>query len=81
MINSDIIWNLINFKANFYKMACSMNKSGKVRKQTPKVEVKIRIMKSHVGRAKKKSQYNIKKKYLLDNSKMNKIKFCPNKQD
>ena len=42
----------------------SISKSGKVRKQTPKVEKKIKIVKNLVGRAKKRSLYNRKTQVL-----------------
>ena len=59
----------------------SVSKSGKVRKQTPKVEKKDHIKKTSVGRAKKKKQYQKKYQSLIlsDNERKN-IKFHPNKQ-
>ena len=59
----------------------SISKSGKVRKQTPKVESEVSLVKDKVGRGKKRTQYNRKFKAINQLESMGKVmKFQPNKQ-
>jgi len=59
----------------------TINKAGKVKKQTPKVEKKDRTKKILVGRAKKRSQYQKKAAVLGDNvPTATRKKFKHNKQ-
>ncbi len=59
----------------------TINKAGKVKKQTPKVEPKDRPKKLTVGRAKKRKQFQKKAAVLgPDVPSANRKKFKPNKQ-
>ena len=59
----------------------TINKAGKVKKQTPKVEPKDRLRKVVVGRAKKRKQFQKKAAILRpDADAQAKKKFKPNKQ-
>jgi ribosomal protein S30 len=58
----------------------SMTKSGKVRKQTPKVEKKERLTKSPVGRAGKRKKFQRKATVLISGDKKLMKKFKPNNQ-
>ena len=59
----------------------SINRAGKVKKQTPKVEPKERLKKLIIGRAKKRKQYQKKAAVLApDATTATKKKFKANKQ-
>ena len=59
----------------------SINRAGKVKKQTPKVEPKERLKKLINGRAKKRKQYSKKAEILApDATQATKKKFQSNKQ-
>jgi small subunit ribosomal protein S30e len=63
------------------KVHGSLNRAGKVRKQTPKVAKKERPKKLVVGRAKKKKQYQKKYAVLMPTATAQaRKKYRPNKQ-
>ncbi len=62
------------------KVHGSLNRAGKVRKNTPKVEPKDRLKKLPVGRAKRRRQFRRRFDILVKAKEGKKIKFKPNTQ-